>query len=74
MHSHPYGGEHEHSGKGLETIFFLSILNTFGDAPSSITPLLWLFLLGTILVPALSGKPKAVNHGVISLRAPPALL
>lgn len=73
VHSHPYNGEHNHSDKSLETIFFLSIINTFGDLPSHITPALWLTLISIMLIPALTDTCKKVMHGVISLRAPPSL-
>lgn len=73
VHSHPFSGEHNHSEKSLETIFFLSVLQSFGDDESPFTPVLWLSLIGIILIPILCDKSKAIIHGVISLRAPPAM-
>ncbi|OUO12871.1 hypothetical protein B5F91_14615 [Bacteroides sp. An322] len=72
VHSHINTGEHTHSKQSLETIFFLSNIFTSGDFPSPFMPVLWLFLVRIILLPALSDI-IVITRGTLSLRAPPAL-
>jgi len=72
VHSHINAGEHTHSKQSLETIFFLSNILASGDFQSSFIPVLWLFLIRVLLVPALSDI-ITISRGAFSLRAPPAL-
>ena len=72
VHSHINTGEHTHSKQSLETIFFLSNIFTSGDFQSPFMPVLWLFLIRIILLPALSDI-MVITRGTLSLRAPPAL-
>lgn len=70
VHSHPYQVEHTHSKAQLETIFYLSLLQTSGDLPMDILLPCWLIPLGTLAFAVWDSLPVMSVRGV-SVRAPP---
>lgn len=73
VHSHLYKGNHAHTVKTFQTIFYLSVIQSFGDPPSLPIPDVWFSLIMIIPVPALCDTLQTVMPGTLQLRAPPAL-
>ena len=73
VHSHPYSGEHNHTGKAIETIFFLSEILSLDGLQSDGIYELRVFQTGEIIFPVLPVTVRAVMHEVLSLRAPPVV-
>lgn len=73
VHSHPYSGEHNHTGKAIETIFFLAEILSLDGLQSDCIDELRVFQTGEIVFPVLPGIVRAVMHEMLSLRAPPAM-
>ena len=49
VHSHPFKAGHTHTDTQLETIFYLSLLQTSGETNTSVALPCWLIPLGLIL-------------------------
>lgn len=73
VHSHPYSVEHTHTQGQLETIFYLSLLQTSGDVQACMDLPHWLVPLLTIVFVCLSTLPASPVSDVNS-REPPSVL
>lgn len=75
VHSHPFkkGAAHSHTTVELLTIHFLSDLTTDGAATQFALSLFIPFLLCMLLISLQYARHNAPYHGVVSLRAPPAI-
>lgn len=57
VHSHPFKAGHTHTDTQLETIFYLSLLQTSGETNTSVALPCWLIPLGLILFVCTAGVP-----------------
>ena len=57
VHSHPFKAGHTHTDTQLETIFYLSLLQTSGETNTSVALPCWLIPLGLILFVCTMGVP-----------------
>lgn len=73
VHSHPYSGEHNHTEKAIETIFFLSEIVSLDGLQSAGIDLPRVFMTGEMIFPVLPEIVRTVMHEVLSLRAPPVV-
>lgn len=73
VHSHPYSGEHNHTEKAIETIFFLSEVVSLDGLQSAGIDLPRVFMTGEMIFPVLPEIVRTVMHEVLSLRAPPVV-
>lgn len=71
VHSHPFKAEHSHTKSQLETIFYLSILQTSGSVDAEVVLPLWLVPLAVIVSGYLCALSFRPNPDVCT-RGPPA--
>lgn len=70
VHSHINTGEHTHSSKSIETIFYLSKVIAPGEFHPLSVPALLSVLLAVLLVPALPDIFIPDIRGAVRIRAP----
>ena len=71
-HSHPFKAGHTHTDTQLETIFYLSLLQTSGETNTSVALPCWLIPLGLILFVCTMGVPYRPCADILT-RGPPSL-
>ena len=72
VHSHPFKAGHTHTDTQLETIFYLSLLQTSGETNTSVALPCWLIPLGLILFVCTMGVPYRPCADILT-RGPPSL-